>query len=99
MIAEGNLLLDTMAELVHGRCQVSLLLELVVNRCQIPIYERATCLLEAFIQDASIKNSFLVKGTLKSDEAKLGLYPQGHQRQATNHAFACYFSVLGAALR
>ena len=54
---------------------------------------------EAFIQDASIKNSFLVKGTLKSDEAKLGLYPQGHQRQATNHAFACYFSVLGAALR
>jgi hypothetical protein len=54
---------------------------------------------EAFIQDATIKNSFLVKGTVKSEEAKLGLYPQGPQRQRINQAFARYFSALGAALR
>ena len=54
---------------------------------------------EAFIQDATIKNSFLVKGTVKSEEAKLGLYPQGSQRQRINQAFARYFSALGAALR
>lgn len=54
---------------------------------------------EAFVQDSSIKNNFLVKGTLKSDEAKLGLYPQGQQRDRINHAFTRYFSALGAALR
>ncbi len=53
---------------------------------------------EAFIQDAAIKNSFLVKGTKKSREAELGLYPSGPQRQRINQAFACYFSALGQAL-
>lgn len=54
---------------------------------------------EAFVQDSVIKNNFLVKGTLKSEEAALGLYPQGSQRQDINQAFARYFSALGAALR
>ncbi|MDF1764184.1 MAG: hypothetical protein P1U57_12305 [Oleibacter sp.] len=54
---------------------------------------------EAFIQDAAIKNSFLVSGTKLSDDAKLGLYPTGRQRQAINQAFNDYFSALGLALK
>lgn len=53
---------------------------------------------EAFVQDASIRNNFLVKGTKKSREAELGLYPSGSQRQRINDAFQCYFSALGQAL-
>lgn len=49
---------------------------------------------EAFVQDAAIKNNFLVKGTKESAEAKLGLYPQGRQRQLINQAFGQYFSAL-----
>jgi len=54
---------------------------------------------EAYIQDASIKNNFLVTGTLKSEEAKLGLYPQGEHRLKINEAFTQYFSYLGLALK
>ncbi|GAA6134508.1 hypothetical protein NBRC116188_12970 [Oceaniserpentilla sp. 4NH20-0058] len=54
---------------------------------------------EAFVQDASIKNNFLVKGTKESEEAKLGLYPQGEHRQNINNAFRHYFSSLGQALK
>ncbi len=54
---------------------------------------------EAFIQDASIKNNFLVKGTKQSEEAKLGLYPQGEHRALIAHAFTAYFSTLGANLK
>ena len=53
---------------------------------------------EAFVQDAPIKNNFLVKGTKKSREAELGLYPSGSLRQRINQAFARYFSALGQAL-
>lgn len=53
---------------------------------------------EAFVQDAPIKNSFLVMGTLKTDEARLGLYPQGAQRERINAAFRDYFTHLGQAL-
>ncbi|MAS25233.1 MAG: hypothetical protein CMI08_12960 [Oceanospirillaceae bacterium] len=53
---------------------------------------------EAFVQDAGIKNAFLVKGTQKSEEAKLGLYPQQLQRARINMAFQNYFSKLTAAL-
>lgn len=53
---------------------------------------------EAFVQDATIKNNFLVKGTKKSREAELGLYPTGSQRQRINEAFARYFHSLGHAL-
>lgn len=54
---------------------------------------------EAFVQDAPCKNGFLVKGTLESEEARMGLYPQGEQRQTINAAFAAYFSALGRALK
>jgi hypothetical protein len=54
---------------------------------------------EAFVQDAPIKNEFLVKGTLKSEEAKLGLYPEGEHRQQINAAFSAYFNHLGAVLK
>ncbi|MDN3639485.1 hypothetical protein QWY82_11785 [Simiduia curdlanivorans] len=54
---------------------------------------------EAFIQDAAIKNMFLVKGTVQSEEAKLGLYPEGQHRLRINAAFSAYFGQLGAALK
>lgn len=53
---------------------------------------------EAFVQDASIKNGFLVTGTKQSEEAQLGLYPQGGQRERINAAFRQYFTLLGQAL-
>lgn len=54
---------------------------------------------EAFVQDAAIKNNFLVKGTKASAEAKYGLYPEGAQRLRINRAFSDYFSRLGRALK
>mgnify|MGYP003666239537 CR=1 FL=1 len=53
---------------------------------------------EAFVQDASITNHFLVKGTKASPEAEMGLYPQGEQRTQINIAFGRYFESLGKAL-
>ena len=53
---------------------------------------------EAFIEDSQPRNRFLVNGTVHSDEAKAGLYPQGEHRQRINDAFQCYFAALGAAL-
>ncbi|SDJ60258.1 CLCA_X family protein [Microbulbifer yueqingensis] len=53
---------------------------------------------EAFVQDASISNNFLVAGTKATEEARVGLYPTGRHRQQINAAFRDYFSVLGAAL-
>lgn len=54
---------------------------------------------EAFVQDAAVKNAFLVKGTKESEDAKLGLYPQGEQRGRVNQAFFAYFQMLGRALQ
>ena len=54
---------------------------------------------EAFVQDADCKNAFLVRGTRESEEAKLGLYPQGEHRERINHAFQNYFHNLGRALQ
>ncbi|WP_226661573.1 CLCA_X family protein [Microbulbifer aggregans] len=53
---------------------------------------------EAFVQDASISNNFLVSGTKATEEARLGLYPSGAHRQRINAAFSEYFSLLGRAL-
>ena len=53
---------------------------------------------EAFVQDAGLKNNFLVKGTKASKEAEYGLYPAGQQRQRINTAFSDYFQHLGLAL-
>jgi hypothetical protein len=54
---------------------------------------------EAFVQDAPIKNNFLVKGTKQSEEAKLGLYPEGEHRLRINAAFKQYFNTLGHVLK
>lgn len=53
---------------------------------------------EAFIQDKPLKNAFLVQGTKQSKEAKMGIYPQGKQRDLISAYFARYFSSLGLAL-
>jgi hypothetical protein len=53
---------------------------------------------EAFIQDNSLKNEFLVQGTKQSEEAKMGVYPQGDQRVLICGYFARYFTSLGLAL-
>jgi len=53
---------------------------------------------EAFVQDSTIRNNFLVKGTKQTKEARLGLYPQGEQRQNTSEAFRNYFACLGSAV-
>lgn len=54
---------------------------------------------EAFVQDASISNNFLVSGTRATTEARLGLYPTGDHRRRINAAFGEYFSYLGGALQ
>ncbi len=61
--------------------------------------ELAARAFEAFVQDASLTNHFLVKGTKASPEAKEGLYPEGEQRLAINRAFSRYFQMLGQALQ
>ncbi|MCK7598164.1 hypothetical protein M0G74_12850 [Microbulbifer sp. CAU 1566] len=53
---------------------------------------------EAFVQDSSISNNFLVAGTKATEEAKLGLYPSGEHRTRINTAFREYFLLLGRAL-
>jgi hypothetical protein len=60
--------------------------------------EMAARAFEAFVEDTKPTSTFLVKGSRYSEEAKMGLYPQGEQRQRINQAFNNYFSLLGRAL-
>lgn len=53
---------------------------------------------EAFVEDTKPSSQFLVQGTRYSEEAKVGLYPQGDQRHRINNAFQNYFHLLGRAL-
>ncbi len=53
---------------------------------------------EAYVQDAGISNSFLVRGTRSSEEARQGLYPSGEERDYIGAAFDAYFGALGQAL-
>lgn len=53
---------------------------------------------EAFVEDSQPQSNFLVSGTVYSDEARAGLYPEGKQRQRINDAFEGYFMALGGAL-
>ncbi|GGW91981.1 CLCA_X family protein [Alteromonas halophila] len=53
---------------------------------------------EACIQDAEIKNAFLVQGTKMSTEARLGIYPRDTLRHRLNNALKLYFYQLGIAL-
>lgn len=54
---------------------------------------------EAFVEDAAIHNSFLVRGSRNSAEARAGLYPQGTERERIKQAFSDYFGTLGGALK
>lgn len=60
--------------------------------------EMAARAFEACIQDHEIKNAFLVQGTKKSTEARLGIYPHGNLRIALNKALMLYFYQLGVAI-
>lgn len=60
--------------------------------------EMAARAFEAFVEDTKPTSTFLVKGSRHSEEAKIGLYPQGEQRLRINQAFQNYFSLLGLAL-
>lgn len=60
--------------------------------------EMAARAFEACIQDHPIKNAFLVQGTKKSTEARLGIYPRGNLRESLNESFLIYFYQLGRAL-
>lgn len=61
--------------------------------------ELAARCFEAYIQSHSLKNSFLVSGTLRGEMAKLGVYPDAPMRTMLSHLFSNYFSHLGVALR
>ncbi|MEW9799395.1 LPD1 domain-containing protein [Alteromonas sp. CYL-A6] len=60
--------------------------------------EMAARAFEACIQDAPIKNAFLVQGTKKTTEARLGIYPRDTLRNKLNDALMVYFYQLGIAL-
>ncbi|WP_339767588.1 CLCA_X family protein [uncultured Paraglaciecola sp.] len=60
--------------------------------------ELAARAFEAMVQDHSIRNAFLVQGTKKSPEAKLGIYPIDQHRLRVQHDFLDYFAHLGQAI-
>ncbi|MEG3766814.1 CLCA_X family protein [Alteromonas sp. 14N.309.X.WAT.G.H12] len=60
--------------------------------------EMAARAFEACIQDNALKNAFLVQGTKKSAEARLGIYPHGNLRKQLNESLMLYFYQLGVAL-
>lgn len=61
-------------------------------------YELAARAFEAAVQDASIKNEFLARGTKASREAKAGLYPQARERLRIQRALFAYFHALSHRL-
>ncbi|MDK9557885.1 hypothetical protein QQF73_09645 [Marinobacter sp. M216] len=60
--------------------------------------EMAARAFEAFIEDRAPRDGFLVRGTRNSEEARLGLYPSGAERDRVAAAFSDYFASLGRAL-
>lgn len=60
--------------------------------------EMAARAFEAFVEDRVPNEGFLVRGTRNSEEARLGLYPAGGERDRVAAAFTDYFSNLGHAL-
>ncbi|NQZ03982.1 CLCA_X family protein [Idiomarina sp.] len=53
---------------------------------------------ERIVQQQSLKNHFLVAGTLKSKTAELGLYPKQDEANAVAECWLDYFQALGRAL-
>lgn len=60
--------------------------------------EMAARAFEAVIQTQRIKNSFLVQGTQKTTEAKIGLYPKGQHLEEISHHILRYFKLLGRSV-
>lgn len=60
--------------------------------------EMAARAFEGVIQASEIKNAFLVAGTMQSQEAKLGLYPDAEHRTAIAEQLLTYFFQLGKAI-
>ncbi len=61
--------------------------------------EMAARAFENMLQRQSLKNSFLVSGTLQSEAAKLGIYPDEALSLALSQLWLPYFQALGASLR
>ena len=53
---------------------------------------------ERMVQENPIKNSFLVKGTMQTKEAEIGLYPHKYELAAIAKSLTSYFHYLGKAL-
>jgi hypothetical protein len=54
---------------------------------------------ERMVQGHHIKNAFLVQGTIQSQEAKMGLYPQDQPLLEISQHLLDYFYLLGQALQ
>ncbi len=61
--------------------------------------EMAARAFENMLQRQSLKNSFLVSGTLQSKAAKLGVYPDEPLSNTLSQLWLPYFQALGARLR
>tara|TARA_B100001059_G_scaffold93153_1_gene92442 strand:- start:189920 stop:190714 length:795 start_codon:yes stop_codon:yes gene_type:complete len=61
--------------------------------------EMAARAFENMLQRQSLKNSFLVSGTLQSQAAKLGVYPDEPLSVALRQLWLPYFQALGQSLR
>jgi hypothetical protein len=53
---------------------------------------------ERMVQENPIKNAFLVRGTIKSAEAQLGLYPSGAALTKITTPLTAYFAQLGQSV-
>lgn len=94
------IMLDPSGEGPSELCRASMAMDRELNSLYYSLPEEMCArAFEAFVQDQPIRNHFLVKGTCSSKEARLGLFPQGEQRQRVHQAFRAYFDRLGAALR
>ncbi|MDX1677050.1 CLCA_X family protein [Arsukibacterium sp.] len=61
--------------------------------------EMAARAFENMLQRQSLKNSFLVSGTLQSEAAKRGIYPDKPLSYALSQLWLPYFQALGQSLR
>ena len=69
-----------------------------INIFSMPEEVAARCF-ERVVQQQTLKNQFLVAGTLKSKTAELGLYPKQDEANAVAECWLDYFQSLGQALR
>ena len=60
--------------------------------------ELAARAFEKALQSQTLKNSFLVSGTLKSEAAELGIYPDDNLTKVVSSIWLQYFSLLGQGL-